>query len=286
MLSTRKRPPAPAPTAALRDSAQTPRVVEAATTAFLAAYGDRPAADIALVVPAYNEQGAVGDVVANAPRRLGGLSVETIVVDDGSGDATSDEAEAAGAMVCRLASNVGQGVALRVGYRLASARGARYIATTDADGQFDAAELEGLLVPVLAGTADFANGSRRLGRSHTTDPVRAAGVVLFGHLISVLTGVTITDPANGLRLWRREVTDTVSLRQPQYQTSELLIRAIANGFRVVEVPVTVYVREQGETKKGRNLRYGARFCRVIVTTWWSERQTARRTLRRPRGLWR
>ena len=80
------------------------------------------------------------------------------------------------------------------------------------------------------GEADFVNGSRRLGANSQTDSVRRAGVVVFGSLLSRLTGVRITDPSNGLRVWRTEVTDTVALRQTQYQTSELLIRTIAHGF--------------------------------------------------------
>ena len=63
----------------------------------------------------------------------------------------------------------------------------------------------------------------------------------------------------------------MALRQTQYQTSELLIRAIAHGFRVREVPATMYDRTAGRSKKGRNWRYGARFGVVVLRTWWEER---------------
>ena len=120
----------------------------------------------------------------------------------------------------------------------------------DADGQFDPRELPDLVAPLVAGEADFVNGSRRLGRTETTDVVRKTGVVVFGALITVLTRVRITDPANGLRAFRAEVTETVPLHQTQYQTSELLIGAIAHGFRVKEVPATMYARHAGVSKKG------------------------------------
>jgi glycosyltransferase involved in cell wall biosynthesis len=224
---------------------------------------------------ALDEAGAVGDVVAALPPEVCDLATECIVVDDGSADSTASEAAGAGALVCRFESNLGQGLALRAAYRLASGRGARIIVTMDADGQFDPAELERLVAPLVAGSCDMVNGSRRLGQSDNPDRVRAAGVLFFGGLISLLTGVRITDPANGFRAFLPEVVERVPLRQAQYQTSELLIGALTLGYRVVEVPVTVRPRASGQTKKGRNLVYGYRFGRVVLCTWWSLRRAAR-----------
>jgi glycosyltransferase involved in cell wall biosynthesis len=257
---------------ATRETPRTPGLVEAAAAAFLAAHADGPVPDVVVVIPAFNEEECVGAVVRAVPPVIDGLRTAALVMDDGSADATARAAAEAGAMVCSLGENVGQGVVLRLGYRLASALGATYVATADADGQFDPAELPALVAPLLAGEADFVNGSRRLGRNVQTDRMRRLGVVVFGYVISAVTGVHLTDPSNGLRAWRTEVTDTVVLQQPQYQTSELLIRAVAHGFRVMEVPATMYERSAGVSKKGRNWRYGLRFGRVIATTAWEERQ--------------
>jgi glycosyltransferase involved in cell wall biosynthesis len=260
----------------VRDLPDAERIAASAVDAFLAEYGRGPGAGVAVVIPALNEEETVASVIASVPAKMSGLSTETILVDDGSTDATGERARAAGALVCRLPVNLGQGHAFRIGYRLARERGAQVIGTADADGQFDPKELPALVEPIVAGRADFVNGSRRLGRTETTDPVRKAGVVVFGTLITVLTRVRITDPANGLRAFRSEVTATVPLRQVQYQTSEMLIGAIAHGFRVIEAPATMYPREAGESKKGHNLIYGLRFARVVVTTWWSQQRAARR----------
>src|SRR6202011_5520668 len=105
----------------------------------------------------------------------------------------------------------------------ARARGAEVIATIDADGQYVPRELERLVEPIVAEEADFVNGSRRLGTELTTDPVRHAGVIFFGGLVSLLVRQRITDPACGIRAFRAQVTSTVTLKQDQYQTSELLI---------------------------------------------------------------
>jgi glycosyltransferase involved in cell wall biosynthesis len=203
---------------------------------------------------------------------VAGLATAKIVVCDGAVDATAKEAAEAGALVCEVPVNRGQGAALRLGYRLARAGRAAYIVTTDADGQYNPAASASLLAPILAGTADFVSGSRALGSEETTDPVRRLGVRVFALVISVLAGKRITDPAFGLRAMRAEVTAAVQLEQPQYQSAELLIRVISHGFRVAEVPATIHKRRIGESKKGRNTFYALRFAQVIARTWWRERQ--------------
>lgn len=247
---------------------------EAAIDDFRARYGDGPGQPVAVLIAAFNEEPTVAEVVKAVPGVLAGLDTEVIVVDDGSTDATASEAEAAGALVCRFEENLGQGAALQAGYRLAAERKARFVATLDADGQFIPAELERLVAPLEAGQADFVNGSRRLGQAQWTDPLRRAGLYFFGALISLLTGTRITDPANGMRAFRIEVPECVPLVQPQYQTSELLVGALARGFKVTEVPVTVLARRAGASKKGTNVKYAWNFARALIETWWGQRSAA------------
>jgi glycosyltransferase involved in cell wall biosynthesis len=248
---------------------------------FLASHPAGGGAPVAVVIPAYDEAPTVAAVVAEIPATIAGLDAEVILVDDGSADRTAAEAAPAGALVCELSINRGQGVVLKLGYWLARARGARVIATIDADGQYEPAELERLVAPILDGRADFVNGSRRLGTELTTDPVRRAGVILFGALVSLLVGRRITDPACGIRAMRSEITERVALEQTQYQTSELLIATAMRGFRVIEVATTMRDRPVGATgtKKGPNLLYGLRFGRVILSTWRRERRAGRTRLR-------
>lgn len=168
--------------------------------------------------------------------------------------------------------NRGQGAALRLGYRLAREGGAQYIVTTDADGQYNPAEIESLMAPILAGQADFVTGSRTMGSEETKDPVRKLGVRVFALTISVLTGQRITDTTFGLRAMRSEVTGAVLLEQPQYQAAELLIGVITHGFRVHERPATIHRRTVGKSKKGNNAFYALSFSKVVLGTWWRERQ--------------
>jgi glycosyltransferase involved in cell wall biosynthesis len=245
---------------------------------FLAAHRPRAGAPLAVVIPAYNEEPTVADVIAEIPAEAGGLATEVIVVVDGAKDATAARAQAAGALVCDVPVNRGQGAALRLGYWLARARGAQIIVTIDADGQYEADEIAKVIEPIQAGRAEFVSGSRRLGNELTTDATRHAGVIVFGALISLLVRQRITDPACGLRAMRSDVTAAVTLEQPQYQASELMISAALNGYRLAEVPTTM--RDRGQhatgTKKGGNFGYGVRFARAAVHTWWRDRTAARR----------
>ena len=252
-----------------------------AAAAFLAAHAPGAGAPLAVVIPAYNEEPTVAGVVAEIPSEAAGLQIEVIVVVDGAKDATAARASGAGALVCDVPVNRGQGAALRLGYWLARARGAHVIATIDADGQYEPDEIARVVEPVLAGRADFVSGSRRLGSELTTDRVRHLGVIVFGALIGVLVRQRITDPACGIRAMRADLTGVVTLEQQQYQASELIISAALHGFRLAEVPTTM--RDRGAhatgTKKGGNVGYGVRFARAAVHTWWRDRTAARMRLR-------
>jgi glycosyltransferase involved in cell wall biosynthesis len=253
----------------------------AAAAAFVSAHPPGLGAPLAVVIPAYNEEPTVAAVVAEIPREAAGLKTEVIVVVDGARDATASRAAGAGALVCDVPVNRGQGAALRLGYWLARARGARVIATIDADGQYEPEEIARVVEPILRGQADFVSGSRRLGAELTTDRVRHLGVLVFGALISVLVRARVTDPACGIRAMRSEVTAAVTLEQPQYQASELMISAALHGFRLGEVPTTM--RDRGVhatgTKKGGNFGYGVRFARAALRTWTRDRKAARTRLR-------
>ncbi|MGH3840935.1 MAG: glycosyltransferase family 2 protein, partial [Pseudonocardiaceae bacterium] len=251
--------------------------------AFVSAHGEVSFAPVVVIIAAYNEEDGIGAVLAGVPSMSCGLPVDTLVVVDGCTDATAEVARRCGARVCDLPANRGQGAALRLGYGLARRGGARYLVTTDADGQYDLAELPLLLQPLIDDEADFVTGSRALGRRETADPVRHLGVHVFAWLASVLTRQRLTDTSFGFRAMKAEVTEVVTLTQAQYQASELLLGTILRGYRVLEQPMTMLARTAGQTKKGNNLIYGMRYARVLVGTWsresWARRSAAPKTSR-------
>jgi hypothetical protein len=245
-------------------------VDEAAIACFRERYGVPALGPVVVVIAAYNEADGIAAVVAALPDEVCGLATDVIVVDDGSSDGTPAAVAGARAHVVACPLNRGQGAALRLGYRLARDHGAAYVLTTDADGQYGVADLPVALTPILEDRADFVTGSRILGAQHTHDRVRRVGVHAFALLATVLTGQRLTDTSFGLRAMRAEVTAAVTLNQPQYQASELLLGVLSHGFRVLEVPGSMHVRSAGSTKKGRNLVYGRRYAGVMTGTWWRE----------------
>ncbi len=260
----------------LREAPDTTAITGAALSAFAATYSDLKLQPLVVVIAAYNEADNIGAVLDEVPEQIADVPVSLLVIDDGSADATTDVALRHGALVCTLAANRGHGVALRLGYRIARDSGARYIATLDGDGQWDPADLPAMVQILEADGADFVIGSRELGKTENTDAFRNVGVKFFAWVISRLTHCRLSDTSSGLRLMRAEMTGVVTQTQPQYQTSELLIGALLQGYRVAEVPTVMRQRLSGVSKKGRNLAYGLRYARVIGQTYLRERRTAAR----------
>ena len=229
---------------------------------------------VVALICAYEEADNIGDVLKAVPAEALGLAVIPLVIVDGGEDATARVSIELGAITCVFPTNLGHGVALQVGYRLAVDGGARYVVTLDADGQNDPAELPVMLEPLVEGTADFVVASRRLGIDETSDQVRRAGVVVFAWLMNRLTGSTLSDTSNGYRALTAELlADVVDrLEQRQYQTAELLITAISRGWRVTERPTVWRPRASGSSKKGSNLFFGFRYANVVVRSWLRERR--------------
>ncbi len=159
-------------------------------------------ARVAVVVPAWNEAGKIGDVVRKVPRRWAGT---VIVVDDHSSDSTSEEARSAGAdLVIRHERNRGVGAGIRTGLLEAKRRGLEFAAVLSGDDQHEPDELPRVLVPLFAGEADLVQGSRWLpgGATPGIPPDRRWLTRLYALLFRLASGFPITDGTNGMRAFR------------------------------------------------------------------------------------
>jgi glycosyltransferase involved in cell wall biosynthesis len=248
--------------------------IDVARKDFEARHPDRSLTPVVALVCAYEEEANLGAVLAKIPSEACGLEVTPLVVVDGGEDATDRVAQEAGAVTFVFPTNLGHGVALRVGYDLCVTGGARYVVTLDADGQNDPAEMETMLQPLVDDEADFVVASRRLGVDETADSYRKLGVRWFSWLMNLLMGSSLTDTSNGYRALRVSMLADVAprLEQDQYQTAELLITAMSRGWRVTERPTVWHERMSGQSKKGANWIYGLRYAAVILRTWRRERQ--------------
>lgn len=203
------------------------------------------ASRVLVIVPAYNEAGTVGRVVAETKGVFSGL--EILVVDDGSVDGTAAEARSAGARVVELPFNLGIGGAVQTGYRYALEYGYDVAVQLDADGQHDPADLPRLVGPVAAGEADLAVGSRFLAPNGYRAPfTRRAGMLLLSLAVSLLTGHRFFDTTSGYRAAGARVIEMFAAHYPaDYPEPESLVAVRRRGLKVVEVPVGMRSRQAG-----------------------------------------
>lgn len=189
-----------------------------------------------VVIAAYNEARMIAEVVREVQRT--GHAV--VVVDDASTDATAELAATAGAEIVRHPFNLGQGAALQTGIEFALAQGARYVVTFDADGQHRASDIAGLLEALARNHADFALGSRTLGRTVNLPPRRRWLLKAATWFTRATTGLAVTDAHNGLRAMTRRGAGAIQLHQNRMaHASEILHQIAASGLTYVEAPVTV-----------------------------------------------
>jgi glycosyltransferase involved in cell wall biosynthesis len=214
------------------------------------------------VIPALDEEAAIGTVVRAVPR---GLVGELIVVDNGSTDRTAAAAEAAGARVV-LEPHRGYGAACWAGVR-ALGHGIDIVAFLDGDGSQDPGELARILGPLLDGQADLVLGARQFAPGdhprHAVLGTRAVAAVLRWRF-----GVTVRDLGPFRAIWRRALLD-LDLRDRSYGWPvEMVVKAARHGLRIVEVPVLQRPRLGGRSKVAGtlsgSLRAGWRFLRVSL----------------------
>jgi dolichol-phosphate mannosyltransferase len=218
---------------------------------------------VAVAIPALNEAGKIGRVLDKMPRDP---RFEAIVVDDGSTDGTGDEAREHGAvLVIRHERPGGVGAAIRDAWLAAMERDREYVALISGDDQHDPADLVTALDALVAGNADYVQGSRWIVGGKVEGPAgrRGFGTRLYSVLFSILAFRRSTDATNGFRILR-----TSMLRDPRIRIEQgwldrydlepyVLFKALTLGYRVIEHPVTV----RYHTKEGYSKMRGVR-------DWW------------------
>ncbi len=196
-------------------------------------------------MPAFNEQASVADVVREVFAKVPGVDV--LVVDDGSVDATSDVARAAGARVATLPFNLGVGGAMRVGFRFAVENDYDNVVQIDSDGQHDPASVPALLKELE--TADLVLGARFAGEGdyRVRGPRQWAMVVLAG-ILSSSSHTKLTDTTSGYRASGPRAVALFAENYPaEYlgDTIEALVIASRSGLVIRQVPVAMRPRAGG-----------------------------------------
>lgn len=220
---------------------------------------------VAAIIPAFNEEGKLGDVIRRIPRPL---IDEIIVVDDGSTDRSVQIAQEYGTTVLSMGRSSGVGAALRNGYAYAVNAGYDIAIVVAGNNKDAPEEMPLLLEPLVTGRADFVQGSRFLNRHVNFGPMplyRRLATRLHPLLFSLVARRWVTESTNGFRAIHRRVLEDPRLALDlswldHYELEPYLyLQAIRFGYTTVEVPVTkIYPpRSLGQTK-----------MRPIID-WWS-----------------
>lgn len=191
--------------------------------------------DVAVLLPAYNEEVAIASMILLSSK----YAKEVIVIDDGSTDRTKEVSELAGATVLSHNTNKGKGVALKTGFDYA--KDFDIIVTIDADGQHNPSEIPQLIQPILDGEADLVNGSRYINGHETSTPkYRRVGQTVLDTATNLASGVKITDSQSGFRAFSSKCVDCFNFDPEGFGIeSDMLIEASNNNLKIKEVEISV-----------------------------------------------
>lgn len=213
--------------------------------------------NVCLLIPAYNEARAIGQVLSEACQ----VMESVIVVDDGSQDATPQIAEDSGATVIKHQVNSGKGAALRTGFQYVLDHGYDAVITMDSDGQHAVDDIPGFLEAFKDRGSGIIIGSRMSDIS-TMPSLRRFTNRTSSFIGSLLVRQKLSDSQSGFRLISADVLRAVELETSGYEMeSEILIKASRAGFRISSVPIKTIYGE--ETSKIAPVADTCKFLRLL-----------------------
>lgn len=198
-----------------------------------------------VVIPAFNEEAAIGMVVRETLAALPGIKI--VVIDDGSSDSTVDRAREAGAWVAALPFNLGVGGAMRLGFRIAAENGYENVVQIDGDGQHDPAGVPAMLA--MLDTYDLILGARFAGEGdYVVSGPRKWAIQVLSSTLSRVTKAKLTDTTSGFRAsGPRAVAVFAAHYSAEYlgDVLESLVVAARNDLKITQLPVTMRPRAGG-----------------------------------------
>src|SRR5687768_5847945 len=196
---------------------------------------------LVIQIPCLNEADHVGAALGDLPRVIEGISsIEYLVIDDGSTDSTSAAAQAAGAHhVVRHPRNRGLAAAFQSGIQSALDLGADIIVNTDADNQYNGADVEKLVKPIVDGRADIAVGIRPIEEIEHFSWAKKRLQRIGSFVVRSISGTDIRDATSGFRAFSRESAISINLTTTYTHTLETLVQAGNKSLRIAQVPIRV-----------------------------------------------
>jgi glycosyltransferase involved in cell wall biosynthesis len=213
---------------------------------------------IAILIPCYNEERTIGDVVHQFRAQLPAASI--YVFDNNSSDQTAERAQAAGAQVS-YERRQGKGYVTQAMFRQVDSD---VYVIVDGDGTYPAGAVHRLLAPILNEEADMVVGSRLHAESKSEfKQLNALGNRLVLRVLNLIFRVELTDILSGYRAFNRKFVKRLPLFGGGFEIeTELTIKAIERGFRIIEIPIDLTHRPPGSHSKIKFFRDGV----IIVNT--------------------
>jgi glycosyltransferase involved in cell wall biosynthesis len=196
---------------------------------------------IVIQIPCHNEEEALGTTLESLSAALKDFeSVETLIIDDGSSDGTVDVARAHGVdHIVRLPTRQGLAKAFLAGLDASLAAGADIIVNTDADNQYNAADIPALVAPVLEGQADIVIGERPIDEIGHFSPVKKILQKIGSWAVRLASKTTIPDAPSGFRAFSRDAAMRLHVFNDYTYTLETIIQAGQKNMAIVSVPIRV-----------------------------------------------
>ena len=200
-----------------------------------------------ILVPAFNEEAAVGQVVREVHQAV--PEVPVLVVDDCSIDSTAAVAREAGAEVISLPHHLGLGGAVQAGYKLAFELGFQYVIRIDGDGQHDPRYIPAIFEALRTSACQMVIGSRFVeGNSNQTSLARSLGIRFFCLILRPILGKPVHDPTSGFVGVNRAALQVFSKSFPlEYPEIEALVVLQRRAFQFLEVPCRMRRRMGGKS---------------------------------------
>lgn len=200
-----------------------------------------------VIIPAYNEEGAILDTVHSIERNA--PSFDYIVINDCSTDSTKEILEKNNLNHINLPINSGIGAAVQTGYIYAREKGYDCAVQMDGDGQHDPKYLEKMMGIMESHHDNMVIGSRFIeNKGFQSSRMRRMGINFFKRWIRTLTGQTITDATSGMRLCDKNVINIFAEDYPRdYPEPETVVQIIKKGYKVEEIPVEMKARTSGKS---------------------------------------
>jgi glycosyltransferase involved in cell wall biosynthesis len=223
---------------------------------------------LVLQIPCYNEEASLPATLAALPKRIPGISAITLlVIDDGSNDRTAEVARANGAHVHALGEHRGLAAGFSAGLQQALAMGADIVVNTDADNQYEAADIPALIRPILDGRADMVIGDREVATEEYFSPAKRLLQKLGSAVVSLAAGVRVPDATSGFRAFSRAAAAKIMVRSRFSYTLETLIQSGALKQRIAFVPIRTNAPVRPSRLMRSQVQYVRRSAAIIVKTF-------------------